>query len=91
MAVVLEICGHLILVRRCCENGVTSAKLRNQSFFFNSTQVTKKEGKSLNNFNVIQCCINAMFLETLTWNKPAVGGTAPLPRSLHSATTITNK
>uniref|UniRef100_H2MG37 Host cell factor 1 n=1 Tax=Oryzias latipes TaxID=8090 RepID=H2MG37_ORYLA len=30
-------------------------------------------------------------IETLTWNKPAVGGTAPLPRSLHSATTITNK
>uniref|UniRef100_A0A3B5MIG4 Host cell factor 1 n=1 Tax=Xiphophorus couchianus TaxID=32473 RepID=A0A3B5MIG4_9TELE len=27
---------------------------------------------------------------TLTWNKPSVGGTAPLPRSLHSATTITN-
>uniref|UniRef100_A0A3P9JFN2 Host cell factor 1 n=1 Tax=Oryzias latipes TaxID=8090 RepID=A0A3P9JFN2_ORYLA len=30
-------------------------------------------------------------IDTLTWNKPAVGGTAPLPRSLHSATTITNK
>ncbi|TKS71041.1 Host cell factor 1 [Collichthys lucidus] len=28
---------------------------------------------------------------TLTWNKPSVSGTAPLPRSLHSATTITNK
>ncbi|XP_036388526.1 host cell factor 1b isoform X1 [Megalops cyprinoides] len=30
-------------------------------------------------------------IDTLTWNKPAVSGTAPLPRSLHSATTITNK
>uniref|UniRef100_A0A1A7WU40 Host cell factor 1 n=2 Tax=Iconisemion striatum TaxID=60296 RepID=A0A1A7WU40_9TELE len=30
-------------------------------------------------------------IDTLTWNKPPVGGTAPLPRSLHSATTITNK
>ncbi|XP_037623208.1 host cell factor 1a isoform X3 [Sebastes umbrosus] len=30
-------------------------------------------------------------IETLTWNKPSVSGTAPLPRSLHSATTITNK
>lgn len=29
--------------------------------------------------------------DTLTWNKPSVSGTAPLPRSLHSATTITNK
>ncbi|XP_063071580.1 host cell factor 1a isoform X2 [Engraulis encrasicolus] len=30
-------------------------------------------------------------IDTLTWNKPGVNGTAPLPRSLHSATTITNK
>ncbi|XP_070759543.1 host cell factor 1a [Enoplosus armatus] len=30
-------------------------------------------------------------IDTLTWNKPSVNGTAPLPRSLHSATTITNK
>ncbi|XP_073675561.1 host cell factor 1b isoform X2 [Garra rufa] len=30
-------------------------------------------------------------IETLTWNKPAISGAAPLPRSLHSATTITNK
>ncbi|KAM3621226.1 uncharacterized protein V6R79_008216 [Siganus canaliculatus] len=30
-------------------------------------------------------------IDTLTWNKPSVSGTAPLPRSLHSATTITNK
>uniref|UniRef100_A0AAY4CXU8 Host cell factor 1 n=1 Tax=Denticeps clupeoides TaxID=299321 RepID=A0AAY4CXU8_9TELE len=30
-------------------------------------------------------------IETLTWNKPVVDGTAPLPRSLHSATTISNK
>uniref|UniRef100_A0A672NYI5 Host cell factor 1 n=1 Tax=Sinocyclocheilus grahami TaxID=75366 RepID=A0A672NYI5_SINGR len=30
-------------------------------------------------------------IDTLTWNKPAISGTAPLPRSLHSATTITNK
>ncbi|KAM9409256.1 host cell factor 1a isoform 2-T2 [Pholidichthys leucotaenia] len=30
-------------------------------------------------------------IDTLTWNKPTVSGTAPLPRSLHSATTITNK
>lgn len=29
--------------------------------------------------------------DILTWNKPSVSGTAPLPRSLHSATTITNK
>ncbi|KAL4646273.1 host cell factor 1-like [Arapaima gigas] len=30
-------------------------------------------------------------IDTLTWSKPSVSGTAPLPRSLHSATTITNK
>ncbi|KPP63455.1 host cell factor 1-like, partial [Scleropages formosus] len=30
-------------------------------------------------------------IDTLTWNKPTVSGTAPLPRSLHSATIITNK
>uniref|UniRef100_A0A4W4FFB2 Fibronectin type-III domain-containing protein n=1 Tax=Electrophorus electricus TaxID=8005 RepID=A0A4W4FFB2_ELEEL len=30
-------------------------------------------------------------IDSLTWTKPAVMGTAPLPRSLHSATTITNK
>ncbi|XP_076850379.1 host cell factor 1a isoform X2 [Brachyhypopomus gauderio] len=30
-------------------------------------------------------------IDSLTWTKPAVVGTAPLPRSLHSATTITNK
>ncbi|KAJ8265101.1 hypothetical protein COCON_G00142000 [Conger conger] len=30
-------------------------------------------------------------IDTLTWHKPSVSGTAPLPRSLHSATTITNK
>ncbi|KAL2103456.1 hypothetical protein ACEWY4_000324 [Coilia grayii] len=30
-------------------------------------------------------------IDTLTWNKPNISGTAPLPRSLHSATTITNK
>ncbi|KAM8867975.1 host cell factor 1a [Synchiropus picturatus] len=30
-------------------------------------------------------------IDSLTWNKPSVNGTAPLPRSLHSATTITNK
>uniref|UniRef100_A0A4W5LWA8 Host cell factor 1 n=1 Tax=Hucho hucho TaxID=62062 RepID=A0A4W5LWA8_9TELE len=30
-------------------------------------------------------------IDTLTWTKPSVNGTAPLPRSLHSATTITNK
>uniref|UniRef100_A0A4W4E4D0 Host cell factor 1 n=1 Tax=Electrophorus electricus TaxID=8005 RepID=A0A4W4E4D0_ELEEL len=30
-------------------------------------------------------------IDTLTWNKPTISGMAPLPRSLHSATTITNK
>uniref|UniRef100_A0A673X7A0 Host cell factor 1 n=1 Tax=Salmo trutta TaxID=8032 RepID=A0A673X7A0_SALTR len=30
-------------------------------------------------------------IDTLTWSKPSINGTAPLPRSLHSATTITNK
>ncbi|XP_055980352.1 host cell factor 1-like [Sorex fumeus] len=30
-------------------------------------------------------------IETLTWNKPTLSGLAPLPRSLHSATTIGNK
>ncbi|XP_029283987.1 host cell factor 1-like isoform X2 [Cottoperca gobio] len=29
--------------------------------------------------------------ESLTWSKPALHGTAPLPRSLHSATAINNK
>ncbi|XP_056590129.1 host cell factor 1a [Triplophysa dalaica] len=30
-------------------------------------------------------------IDTMTWNKPGIGGAAPLPRSLHSATIITNK
>ncbi|XP_048878758.1 host cell factor 1-like isoform X2 [Brienomyrus brachyistius] len=30
-------------------------------------------------------------IASLTWNKPSVNGTAPLPRSLHSATIVTNK
>lgn len=30
-------------------------------------------------------------IETLTWSKPSLSGLAPLPRSLHSATTIGNK
>ncbi|XP_042265246.1 host cell factor 1-like isoform X1 [Thunnus maccoyii] len=30
-------------------------------------------------------------IDSLTWSKPALSGTAPLPRSLHSATTINNK
>ncbi|XP_051864924.1 host cell factor 1b [Pristis pectinata] len=30
-------------------------------------------------------------IDTLTWNKPNVNGVSPLPRSLHSATTIGNK
>ncbi|CAJ0927509.1 unnamed protein product [Ranitomeya imitator] len=30
-------------------------------------------------------------VDTLTWNKPNLNGIAPLPRSLHSATTISNK
>nr|XP_046253106.1 host cell factor 1b isoform X2 [Scatophagus argus] len=30
-------------------------------------------------------------IDSLTWSKPALGGAAPLPRSLHSATTINNK
>ncbi|XP_053552057.1 host cell factor 1 [Bombina bombina] len=30
-------------------------------------------------------------IDTLTWNKPSLNGVAPLPRSLHSATTISNK
>ncbi|EAW72768.1 host cell factor C1 (VP16-accessory protein), isoform CRA_b [Homo sapiens] len=30
-------------------------------------------------------------IDTLTWNKPSLSGVAPLPRSLHSATTIGNK
>lgn len=30
-------------------------------------------------------------IETMTWSKPHVGGQAPLPRSLHSATLINNK
>ncbi|KAL7398491.1 hypothetical protein ABVT39_010742 [Epinephelus coioides] len=29
--------------------------------------------------------------DSLTWSKPALNGIAPLPRSLHSATTINNK
>ncbi|XP_056239811.1 host cell factor 1b isoform X1 [Seriola aureovittata] len=30
-------------------------------------------------------------IDSLTWRKPALSGMAPLPRSLHSATTINNK
>ncbi|XP_035512747.1 host cell factor 1b, partial [Morone saxatilis] len=30
-------------------------------------------------------------IDSLMWSKPALSGTAPLPRSLHSATTINNK
>lgn len=41
---------------------------------------------------VMLCILIFLFpADTLTWNKPSVIGTAPLPRSLHSATTITNK
>ncbi|XP_074537433.1 host cell factor 1b isoform X2 [Halichoeres trimaculatus] len=32
-----------------------------------------------------------LHIDSLTWTKPNLGGTAPLPRSLHSATTINNK
>ncbi|TMS00983.1 Host cell factor 1 [Larimichthys crocea] len=32
-----------------------------------------------------------LHIDSLTWTKPALSGTAPLPRSLHSATTINNK
>ncbi|KAM9344017.1 host cell factor 1b isoform 2-T2 [Pholidichthys leucotaenia] len=30
-------------------------------------------------------------IDAMIWSKPAFGGTAPLPRSLHSATTVNNK
>ncbi|XP_040909438.1 host cell factor 1b [Toxotes jaculatrix] len=30
-------------------------------------------------------------IDSLTWSKPALSGTAPLPRSLHSATAINNR
>ncbi|XP_038578550.1 host cell factor 1b isoform X2 [Micropterus salmoides] len=30
-------------------------------------------------------------IDSLIWSKPTLGGTAPLPRSLHTATTINNK
>ncbi|XP_071333616.1 host cell factor 1b isoform X2 [Trachinotus anak] len=30
-------------------------------------------------------------IDSMTWSKPGLSGTAPLPRSLHSATTINNK
>lgn len=30
-------------------------------------------------------------VDTMTWVKPLVGGDAPLPRSLHTATVIGNK
>ncbi|XP_072305508.1 host cell factor 1-like isoform X1 [Eucyclogobius newberryi] len=30
-------------------------------------------------------------IDSLSWTKPSIGGTAPLPRSLHSATIINNK
>ncbi|XP_061603758.1 host cell factor 1-like isoform X2 [Phyllopteryx taeniolatus] len=30
-------------------------------------------------------------IDSLVWSKPALSGTAPLPRSLHSATTVHNK
>ncbi|XP_062283164.1 host cell factor 1b [Scomber scombrus] len=30
-------------------------------------------------------------IDSLTWSKPDLGGAAPMPRSLHSATTINNK
>ncbi|XP_058498973.1 host cell factor 1b isoform X1 [Solea solea] len=30
-------------------------------------------------------------IDSMTWTKPALSGTAPLPRSLHSATVINNK
>ncbi|CAJ1085680.1 host cell factor 1b isoform X3 [Xyrichtys novacula] len=32
-----------------------------------------------------------LHIDSLTWTKPNLSGTAPLPRSLHSATTIHNK
>lgn len=41
--------------------------------------------------NLITCRCFGAPAETLTWNKPSLSGVAPLPRSLHSATTIGNK
>ncbi|XP_074501003.1 host cell factor 1b isoform X5 [Sebastes fasciatus] len=32
-----------------------------------------------------------LHIDSLTWSKPTLSGTGPLPRSLHSATTINNK
>ena len=32
-----------------------------------------------------------LHIDTMAWNKPVVGGIAPLPRSLHSATLINNR
>uniref|UniRef100_UPI0037E976E6 host cell factor 1b n=1 Tax=Semicossyphus pulcher TaxID=241346 RepID=UPI0037E976E6 len=32
-----------------------------------------------------------LHIDSLTWSRPTLSGTAPLPRSLHSATTINNK
>lgn len=125
--VVLEICGHLILVGFLkCEWEIYSTKNLNAPlvllFTPNQTKgdwTSPLESHTFSEDKKSQCltvmCVNLPDLwcfnlsgcvccgfcitsycwslspDTLTWNKPSVSGTAPLPRSLHSATTITNK
>ena len=57
----------------------------------NSTKIQVGSMSDMNGKVVFPIIYHLSFVETLTWTKPSVNGTSPLPRSLHSATTITNK
>ncbi|XP_043830459.1 host cell factor 1-like isoform X2 [Dromiciops gliroides] len=58
------------------------------------TEKDKKKSKLVIYGGMSGCRLGDLWtldIETLTWNKPSLNGVAPLPRSLHSATTIGNK
>ncbi|XP_051824265.1 host cell factor 1-like [Antechinus flavipes] len=58
------------------------------------TEKDKKKSKLVIYGGMSGCRLGDLWIldiETLMWNKPNLSGVAPLPRSLHSATTIGNK
>ncbi|XP_036596597.1 host cell factor 1-like [Trichosurus vulpecula] len=58
------------------------------------TEKDKKKSKLVIYGGMSGCRLGDLWtldVETLMWNKPNLSGVAPLPRSLHSATTIGNK
>ncbi|XP_029911015.1 host cell factor 1b isoform X1 [Myripristis murdjan] len=59
------------------------------------TAVTSQRSNTLIVYGGMSGCrlgdLWTLCIDSLTWSKPNISGTAPLPRSLHSATTINNK